>query len=82
MEPGKMSCTPCQESNPASVATNEGTRAHTTITPWSNPMAAPAVSATIIPGKPDHPRWATSTPRIAAATPATAPKDRSISPSQ
>ena len=81
VSPSTASCTPCHPINPASVTTNEGIPNVVTMKPVKSPIAAPVASPATIASSGDHPCWTLSTAITEAASPLTAPTERSISPS-
>jgi len=72
---------PCQARRPARVTTNDGIPKAVTMNPLKSPIARPTPSPAKIPRSGGKPCWTLRTAITPAASPLTAPTERSISPS-
>ena len=79
--PSTHSCSPRTPSKPASVITKLGTPNRLYRNPYSAPITTPAATAATTASHSGHDHCTKATARIAAASPAIDPTERSISPS-
>ncbi len=79
--PSTASCAPCHASRPASVTTNDGIPKKVTMNPLKRPISVPTRSPATIASAGSRPSFTLTTAITDAASPLTAPTERSISPS-